>query len=87
MVTFGSGDYKYGVVENFFKRPKGWPFVEVADVAVDKDDNVYDSMAGDIYGQGKVLALTKYKYLKWSYTSFLWGMSSAILVFITQQVI
>ena len=41
MVTFGSGDYKYGVVENFFKRPKGWPFVEVADVAVDKDDNVY----------------------------------------------
>ena len=51
------------------------------------DDNVYDSMAGDIYGQGKVLALTKYKYLKWSYTSFLWGMSSAILVFITQQVI
>jgi len=41
MVTFGSGDYKYGVVENFFKRPRGWPFVEVADVAVDKNDNVY----------------------------------------------
>ena len=51
------------------------------------DDNVYDSMAGDIYGQGKVLALTKYKYLKWSYTCFLWGMSCAILVFITQQII
>ena len=51
------------------------------------DDKVYDAMAGDIYGQGKVLALNKYKFLKWSYTSFLWGMSSAILVFITQQVI
>ncbi|SVD05466.1 uncharacterized protein METZ01_LOCUS358320, partial [marine metagenome] len=45
------------------------------------DDKVYDAMAGDIYGQGKVLALGKYKYLKWSYTSFLWGMSAAIIVF------
>jgi len=51
------------------------------------DDKVYDAMAGDIYGQGKVLALTKYKYLKWSYTSFLWGMSSAIVVFIIQNII
>ena len=51
------------------------------------DDGVYDSMAGDIYGQGKILALKKYKYLKWSYTSFLWGMSSAILVFIVQNAI
>ncbi len=51
------------------------------------DDSVYDSMAGDIYGQGKILALKKYKYLKWSYTSFLWGMSSAIIVFIIQNII
>ena len=49
------------------------------------DDSVYDSMAGDIYGQGKILALKKYKYLKWSYTSFLWGMSSAIIIFIVQN--
>ena len=49
------------------------------------DDGIYDSMAGDIFGQGKILALKKYKYLKWSYTSFLWGMSSAILVFIVQN--
>ncbi len=41
MAIFGSGDYKYEVVEGFFKRPRGWPFVECADVAVDKDDNVY----------------------------------------------
>ena len=51
------------------------------------DDKVYDAMAGDIYGQGKVLALSKYKFLKWSYTSFLWGMSGAIIVFIAQNVL
>ena len=51
------------------------------------DDKVYDAMAGDIYGQGKVLALNKYKFLKWSYTSFLWGMSGAIMVFLIQNII
>jgi len=51
------------------------------------DDKVYDAMAGDIYGQGKVLALNKYKFLKWSYTSFLRGMSGAIIVFIVQNVL
>ena len=51
------------------------------------DDKVYDAMAGDIYGQGKVLALSKYKFLKWSYTSFLWGMSGAIIVFLVHNVI
>jgi len=45
------------------------------------DDTIYDALAGDIYGQGKVLALSKYKYLKWSYHCFLWGMASAIIVF------
>ena len=51
------------------------------------DDNVYDSMAGDIFGQGKILALKKYKYLKWSYNSFLTGMSAAIGVFLVQNII
>ena len=51
------------------------------------DDSVYDSMAGDIFGQGKILALKKYKYLKWSYNSFLIGMSAAIGVFIVQNII
>ena len=48
------------------------------------DDSVYDAMAGDIYGQGKILALRKYKFLKWSYMSFLLGMISAVIVFILQ---
>ena len=46
------------------------------------DDIVYDALASDIYGQGKVLALSKYKFLKWSYMSFLWGMVGAVLVFL-----
>ena len=48
------------------------------------DDSVYNAMAGDIYGQGKVLALRKYKFLKWSYMSFLLGMISAVVVFVFQ---
>ena len=48
------------------------------------DDSVYNAMAGDIYGQGKVLALRKYKFLKWSYMSFLLGMISAVIVFVLQ---
>ena len=51
------------------------------------DDKVYDAMAGDIYGQGKVLALGKYKFLKWSYMSFLWGMTGAIIVFLIHNVL
>jgi len=51
------------------------------------DDKVYDAMAGDIYGQGKVLALNKYKFLKWSYASFLWGMVGAIIVFLVQNIV
>ena len=51
------------------------------------DDKVYDAMSGDIYGQGKVLALSKYKFLKWSYMSFLWGMSAAIAVFLIQNIV
>ncbi len=50
------------------------------------DDSVYDSMAGDIYGQGKILALKKYKFLKWSYNGFLIGMSAAIVVFLIQNI-
>ena len=35
------GRDRYEVVDGFFRRPKGWTFVDVADVAVDPDDNVY----------------------------------------------
>lgn len=35
------GRDRYQVVDGFFRRPMGWTFVEVADVAVDRDDNVF----------------------------------------------
>lgn len=35
------GRDRYEVVDGFFRRPKGWTFVDVADVAVDADDNVF----------------------------------------------
>ncbi len=35
------GRERYEVVDGFFRRPKGWTFVEVADVGIDADDNVY----------------------------------------------
>ena len=35
------GRDRYEVVDGFFQRPRGWTFVEVADVGVDGDDNVY----------------------------------------------
>ena len=41
MTTFGSGKHTYQVADGFFKRPRKWPFTEVTDVAVDRDDNVY----------------------------------------------
>lgn len=33
--------YRYEVVDGFFRRPKWWGFVEVADVDIDSQDNVY----------------------------------------------
>jgi DNA-binding beta-propeller fold protein YncE len=35
------GRDRYEVVDGFFKRPKGWTFIEVADVGIDADDNVF----------------------------------------------
>ena len=41
MVTLGTGNYTYEVVENWAKLPAGWGFKEVAAVGVDANDNVY----------------------------------------------
>ena len=69
----------------FFGHFAHLPIDEYKDDYAEKlmtDDSIYDALAGDIYGQGKVLALSKYKFLKWSYMSFLWGMIGAVLVFL-----
>jgi DNA-binding beta-propeller fold protein YncE len=41
MVTLGTANYTYEVVENWAKLPDGWGFKEVAAVGVDANDNVY----------------------------------------------
>jgi streptogramin lyase len=33
--------YRYQPIDGFFKRPRKWTFVEVTDVDIDADDNVY----------------------------------------------
>ena len=72
----------------FFGHFAHLPIDEYKDDYAEKlmtDDKIYDALAGDIYGQGKVLALSKYKFLKWSYMSFLWGMIGAVTVFVLQS--
>jgi len=41
MVTLGTADYTFEVVENWAKLPAGWSFKEVAAVGVDANDQVY----------------------------------------------
>jgi DNA-binding beta-propeller fold protein YncE len=41
MTTLGSGDLRYTVVDNWAKKPRGWPYTDVAGVAVDSRDRVY----------------------------------------------
>ena len=44
------------------------------------DDLVYDALAGEMYFSGKALALVKYKWLRWSYGMFLFGMIGSIVI-------
>jgi DNA-binding beta-propeller fold protein YncE len=39
--TFGTGKFKYQVIDNWAKRPKCWPFTDAAGVGVDSKDRVY----------------------------------------------
>jgi hypothetical protein len=38
---FGSGEFRYEVVDNWAKRPKTWPFTDVVGVGIDSQDRVY----------------------------------------------
>lgn len=37
----GAGAFRYRVEDNWAKLPEGWDFLEVADIGVDRNDNVY----------------------------------------------
>ena len=47
------------------------------------DDKVYDTLAKEMYISGKTLALVKYKWLRWSYSAFLFGMFGAMVIFVS----
>jgi DNA-binding beta-propeller fold protein YncE len=38
---FGSGEFRYEVVDNWAKRPRAWPFTDVVGVGIDSRDRVY----------------------------------------------
>ncbi len=40
-IIVGGGKFRYRVEDNWAKLPRGWDFVEVSDVGVDRRDNVY----------------------------------------------
>ncbi len=39
--VFGSGEFRYKVVDNWAKRPRAWPFTDVVGVGIDSRDRVY----------------------------------------------
>lgn len=41
MRTFGAGSFRYQVVDNWAKKPHGWPYTDVVGVAVDSQDRVF----------------------------------------------
>ena len=47
------------------------------------DDKVYDTLAKEMYISGKTLALVKYRWLRWSYSAFLFGMFGAMVIFVS----
>ena len=51
------------------------------------DDRIYDALAGEMHFSGKALALVKYKWLRWSYGMFLFGMIGSIMITIFSLVV
>ena len=44
---FGSGDYRYRVIEGWAKWPEAWHLGDAAGVGVDRNDRVYAFHRGD----------------------------------------
>jgi hypothetical protein len=51
------------------------------------DEFIMDALTSDIYGIGRVIATNKFKYLRYSYVSFLTGLFSSILIFSLQLIL
>jgi hypothetical protein len=44
------------------------------------DAQIINALTGDLYGIGRVIAVNKFKYLRYSYTTFLIGLTLAITI-------
>ena len=40
-MLYGAGKYQYELVDGWAKLPKGWSFLDVGGIAIDKEDRVY----------------------------------------------
>jgi len=40
-MSYGTGDYRYKLVEGWAKLPEGWSFLDVSSIAIDPQNNVY----------------------------------------------
>ena len=56
-------------------------------VTLMNDDKIYDALAEEMYFSGKALALVKYKWLRWSYAMFLFGMVGSIMITIFSVIV
>ena len=56
-------------------------------VTLMNDDKIYNALAGEMYVSGKGLALVKYKWLRWSYGMFLFGMVGSIMITIFSLIV
>ena len=55
------------------------------EMMVDRD-YLYSSMIATVYGMGKVLAV-KYRYLRFSYTTFMYGLIAAVVSFLVAALV
>jgi len=40
-MLYGAGKYQYELVDDWAKLPRGWSFLDVGGIAIDKEDRVY----------------------------------------------
>ena len=59
-------------------------FEEEFEKAIGSTKNLYRNVARDIYNQGVVLRVKKYRYLRWSYLALLCGVILSLAVFLIQ---
>jgi hypothetical protein len=71
----------------FFHRMNQEEFIDTVVTAMRSEEQVYRMMARDLYQNGAVLHRHKYRYLRYAYRTFLWGIIATALGFIGQSLL